>query len=343
MRKFWQLLALSVLSLCLALSWRPPQTTKAQTQTVSVKLSGAQTSRGQPNVTVYLLPDAVQKLDDQAWHALQHKLTAMSPDEISQYVLPLQQVSTGTSFDATIGQRYLIESSFRADPFATSWWIAPVAIQAPESDTKVELKSATTDNVPYFYKYGVDQNGLTQPLANAIFTLTKTVDGLTQTLTSSGFETNPTTTPLTFKSDTSGLVMYDGPKLEPGDYAFKEIQAPAGYQVNSASQHVVMHVPKAGNITLSGVELAPVMAGQVLNVMIDQAKLWVVNYPGNGHLPGTDVSPPIGRNIPPQQQPRQNIWLPQTGEAKLSLIVIGGLLIMSAIMIWQQISKVEKK
>ena len=348
MKKWWKLLALALLGTWLAITVNLPRPVHASADMIEVKLKGGgETSRGQPHVTVYDLPASVQALSADDWHDLQEKLTAMSPDAIAQYVLPLSTVATGSSFTANVGHRYLVESSFRASPFAQSWWIAPVALQAPKADTTVELKSTTTNEVPYFYKYGVDNNGVTKPLAGAVFTLTRKVDGLTQTLTSVGWEQNGGT-PLTFTSQADGQVRYSGPTLETGDYAFKEIHAPSGYQVNDASQHVVMHVPKSGNITIAGVQLAPVMGGHVLDMMLDQAKLWVVNYPGDGLLPGTNVTPPTSDDPPTSGTPKAHqpddprIWLPQTGEAKAKLLLIGVLLIGLAIGIWSRL-KVEAK
>ena len=161
-------------------------------------------------------------------------------------------------------------------------------------------------------------------------------------MTSTGWEQNGGT-PLTFTSQADGQVRYAGPTLTAGDYAFKEIRAPSGYQVNDASQHVVMHVPKSGNITISGVALAPVMGGHVLDMMLDEAKLWVVNYPGDGILPGTDVTPPTSGTTKPHQPGDPQIWLPQTGEAKAELLLIGVLLILFAIWIWHESKAREKK
>lgn len=107
----------------------------------------------------------------------------------------------------------------------------------------------------------------------------------------------------------------------------EEVQAPAGYHLTAASRHVRIQIPQASAdaaITVNGALLRPLLADRVQPGEAQRAALRVYNV--RPQLPNT------GGSQPPQLRQR----LPDTGEMKLSLAIVGLLIIGSALLIWRK-------
>ncbi len=342
-------LAMVFMAIWLAVAHNLPQPTDAaSTASVAIDYQPA-AARGQPGFTVYDLQ--AQYAAATNWQGLQEQLQAMAPTQIQAYVQahklatlahltaqnPMAQVAAGAAVLAVADDALV--------PFGQSSWAAAMAVVVPSSGVVLTPKPVTLTQSLYFFKYGVAASGQQSPLAGAKFSLTRTVDGLRQWLTADGWHADATIDSMRlFVSDAAGIVSYDGPALGPGDYAFCEEAAPSGYRISADAQQVAVHVPETGSITVQKATLLPRIDGQLMTQSSADKRLWIVNYAGRPLLPNTDATPPggpiTGGSTPPSQ-PRWRLPLPDTGEATVSLILLGALLIAAAIYLWRRLSAAD--
>lgn len=324
----------------------PANAATTATVTMAYQPAGA---RGQPGFTVYDIQAQAAATTD--WQGLQEQLQAMAPTQIQAYVQAhqlkaLAQITPqAPTAEVAADSAVLLVADHVQQPFAQSTWAAPIAVIVPSSGVVLTPKPVTMTQTLYFFKYGVAANGTAAPLAGARFSLSRMVDGLHQWLTADGWRADATPEMMKlFASDESGIVSYDGPALGPGDYAFSEVAAPAGYHISAAAQHVAVHVPDSEPITVQGAALLPRIDGQLMTAAAADKRLWIVNYAGRPLLPNTDVTPPggpiTGGGSPPSQ-PRWRLPLPDTGEATVSLLLLGALLIAAAIYLWRRTSAAD--
>lgn len=275
----------------------------------------------QPPISVYAMP-AANQLTAPAVTKLNRQYQAMAPEQLNSAVAKLKSVTTlppsQTTFAAVSGHAYLVVAQAKPEPFATKAWLGPAVIKARAGLT-VSPKGSRVTFRPYFFK--VDETGA--PLAGAAFALTRWMAGRRDYLTATGWR--PTAKrALTWSSRRSGLVVYTGPKLSPGNYAFKEVRAPRGYRISPTARHVALHVPTKGALQVNQVSLAPLVNGHVLAAMNRASGLAVVNMRGHPRMPNTAGQPP------------HQLWLPHAGEAKAALVGLGICLITGALWLWRR-------
>ena len=119
--------------------------------------------------------------------------------------------------------------------------------------------------------------------------------------------------------------MYDRGSLEPGTYYFCEVQAPKGYRMTSESQKVKVEIPSRldDGVKVNGVNLDKVYGSALSDRTVSAARPRIYNYsieypPGKSSV--TPPSPEIHKGVR-----RKGLWgmLPQTGEAKSFMLLLG--------------------
>lgn len=351
--KQWRLLMLSCLMLLITgfgLTVGQPRTGFAA---VSVRVQlpeDVRTTDQRVTLKVYQLGSQVRRTSD--WHALQQELAGKPPMAMDRYVRQnhlkaLTSVSgqAEVKFRGQAGQAYLLVQSTKLQPFVSQRWVQPLALKVTNQMEILEAKGTTVTEKPYFYKYGTKTNGATPPLAGARFVLTQQVAGQSLYLTQHGgwSSVRNDQTIQQFTSDKEGLVRYDGSVLSPGDYEFREIVAPKGYEISQAAEHVTLHIPTSGRILVQGTVLEPLVAGHVPETVATQKSLRVYNpqqlTTGSSETSGQGVTDGTnnGKAIISKHDKRarsskrhQPFWLPQTNEERTMFAVVGGLIILAA-------------
>lgn len=301
----------------------------------------------------------VYELDDQNqygsnWQTLQQQVAGKPPMAIKQYVrqnhLKASVTVSGQSevkFEGRTGRAYLLVQNTKLQPFVSQNWVQPLALKVTDRMETLEAKGTTVNEQPYFYKYGTKTNGETYSLAGAQFVLTQQVAGQLLYLTKSGSWSSISSESAIqrFTSDKEGLVRYDGPSLSPGDYEFREVEAPKGYEISQAAEHVSVHIPVSGKIQVQGTALESLVAGRVPKVVTTQRSLRVYNpqqlTTGNSATGDKSVTGGTGNGKAiisksdndkraRSSKRKQLFWLPQTNEARTMFAVVGGLIILAA-------------
>ena len=319
---------------------------------VSVQLPETSRVRNQSvTMSVYGVDKRVYRGRD--WQQLQKNVAGKPPLAINQFVRQKKlKVMTVASSQSTIrfrgqpSQAYLLVQKTKLTPFVTQGWVQPLMLRTNNQMETIEAKGTTVVEQPYFYKYGTGNDGTKRPLAGAQFVLVQVVAGQRLYLTESGDWSGVQTAAVQrFSSDKAGCVRYAGPSLSPGDYEFQEVEAPTGYAIDQAAQHVSVHVPASGLIQVQATALEPLVADRIPVTTASQEALRVYNH----QLPTTDTSATEdqrvnggtnkGQATVSQKQHDQKarsakrntpFWLPQTNEERTSLAVVGGLIILVA-------------
>lgn len=308
---------------------------------VRIRLPEVTRARGQPvTMVVYQL---AHQPDD--WQEFQHQVAALRPRSIQEYVNqekmePHTSISriTELQFTGEVGETYLLVHQLTLRPFVKLGWVQPIAVKVTDSMPILEAKGTTIQEKPYFYKVGASLNGKTQGLNGAQFVLTREVAGQRQYLMADGNWSIDGKTAQRYTSDAAGLIRYDDISLSAGDYEFREVKPPAGYQITPAAQHVAMHIPATGKITVQSTALEPLLADQVPSVEKVPQSIRILNDldadSQGDESKGTDSSLAI---ISQPKQSKRHGLLPQTGEARALLALIGGLMILIAIVIFKHL------
>ncbi|WP_241153417.1 pilin N-terminal domain-containing protein [Enterococcus mediterraneensis] len=210
---------------------------------------------------------------------------------------------------------------------------------------------------PYFFKYGKENAQspeLGVPLEGAIFVLYQIVNDQKLYLDLSPAsdlqnswvvpEGDPLSDPRISKfiSDEDGVVTTGGRLLPSGEYFFEEVQSVEGYQIEKESIPVV--VPDSwedgnGNplyVTVNGQQMDELENGEVPASAYAKVEPRVYNYQ-------TPTDPPVTPEEPtsPGQPSKPGFKLPQTGEAKMAISLLGVLLIILVAYIWKKRQKAE--
>lgn len=210
---------------------------------------------------------------------------------------------------------------------------------------------------PYFFKYGKENAQspeLGVPLEGAIFVLYQIVNDQKLYLDLSPAsdlqnswvvpEGDPLSDPRISKfiSDEDGVVTTGGRLLPSGEYFFEEVQSVEGYQIEKESIPVV--VPDSwedgnGNplyVTVNGQQMDELENGEVPASAYAKVEPRVYNYQ-------TPTDPPVTPEEPtsPGQPSKPGFKLPQTGEAKMAISLLGVLLIVLVAYIWKKRQKAE--
>ncbi|WP_407894168.1 SpaA isopeptide-forming pilin-related protein [Lacticaseibacillus sp. N501-2] len=317
--------------------------------------------------------DVTAASQNQSTVALAHELGAKDDQAIAAYIaakhLPklrsVETDQTGSAYFTVEGStqsRYLVVQTTpgvdAGDQRAMPIVFSPTRADQIQGLTLV-TKPVAVQPAVYFYKYA---KGVDIPLAGAVFVLRRGVD---QYLSPDGQwhqSKNPRSDPdvMRVTSDHQGLVLLTGMALLSGRYEMQEVQAPSGYQITTASQHVAVVIPQTGTnaaITVNGAALRPLLADQVQAGEAARQALRVYNVrPSLPQTPG-DGQPPItprpllpqtpGDEQPPQTPsgpstpPRRN--LPDTGEVKISLAIVGLLIIGIALLLWKKGNDIQEE
>lgn len=301
---------------------------------------------------IYELNRRVQQKSN--WHALQQQVAEKPPMAINQYVrqnhlkaLTAVSGQAEVKFGGRFGRAYLLVQDTKLQPFVSQSWVQPLMLKVTEQMETLDAKGTSIAERPYFYKYGTKTNGTTHPLAGAQFVLTQQVAGQLLYLAKNGgwSSIRSESSIQRFTSDKEGLVRYDGPALSPGDYEFREVDAPKGYEISQAAEHVNVHIPANGKIRVQGTALESLVAGRVPTIVTTQRSLRVYNpqqlATGNSETDdksvngGTNNGQAIVSTHDNDKRTRsskrkQPFWLPQTNEERTTFAVVGGLIILAA-------------
>ncbi|WP_179393915.1 pilin N-terminal domain-containing protein [Lacticaseibacillus absianus] len=223
----------------------------------------------------------------------------------------------------------------------------PIVFSLPQADQAAGITLATkavrTQRAVYFYKYGRDGR-VTAPLAGATFALRRGPAYLT---TSGAWRTtvHPLADPQVLKltSAADGLVLLKDVPLAVGRYVITELKAPAGYQLTRQARQIALQVPQADTdaaITLNGAALRPLLADQVQAREAKRTALRVYNP----HTPDQPKTPGgITPGTPGNPLTRLLRHLPQTGEVKTSLALLGLALIGLSLSIGKKIHDIGER
>lgn len=202
---------------------------------------------------------------------------------------------------------------------------------------------------PYFFKYGKeneDSPELGVPLEGAVFVLYQKVGTRKLYLdlsSASDLQNNwiESSDPLNdpnvskFTSDKDGLVTMNGRLLPSGNYFFEEVKGVEGYEIANRSIPVVVPDNWFENgeiefVTVNGYEMLETIDGKTPQEAYDRVEPRVYNYQ-------TPTDPPVT----PGQPSKPGFKLPQTGEAKMAISLLGVLLIVLVAYIWKKRQKAE--
>lgn len=208
---------------------------------------------------------------------------------------------------------------------------------------------------PYFFKYGeVTGNPDSEvPLEGVVFAMYQLaasgeklyldMDSRNDLGNSWVFSQDPLTDEnvTKFTSDEDGLVATIGRFFASGTYYFEELESVAGYEITEADRAIEVVIPDswyddAGNIryvTVNGQQMLELPSGQIPAEAYEKAEPRVVNYRSELEKdPVEATKPPTNPNAPS----RPGGFLPQTGEAKAAISLVGLLLVLSAAVIWKK-------
>lgn len=213
------------------------------------------------------------------------------------------------------------------------------------NELTLETKPVRIQRSVYFYKYAAK---IGVPLQGAVFALHRLDQ---QYLTQNG-GWQRTTKPLDNQnvlkvvSDAQGLVLLKDVPLPSGRYVFEELKAPDGYQITQQSRQINVVIPQsyADAVTVNGVMLHPLIANHVQNAVVGSKALRVYNAvvpmtPNKTEVPETlpETGSPVEPGMPPETgTPTQtNQMLPQTGNVKLRLGLLGVALMGVTLLVWR--------
>ncbi|MDR1567843.1 MAG: LPXTG cell wall anchor domain-containing protein [Streptococcaceae bacterium] len=234
--------------------------------------------------------------------------------------------------NSVIHRIYLIAQT--ATPTAYRGTAAPIMFSVPlkyddltemgdHYGLRYEVKgSVEPPTISYFYKYGKktikssDASGVA--IGGAEFTISDEAENGRLYFTESGtWSSNPVDAKLFISSKVDGLVDLTSSGLDPGVYRVEEVKAPAGYDINEASQNIQLILPDdlKSPAIVNGVDVTDSV--EVLNI----------------RTPEPDVPPTPDVPTPSTQEQgilptTGGLKLPTTGEAiSYLLTIIGSVLI----------------
>ncbi len=232
---------------------------------------------------VYELDRRVQQKSN--WHALQQQVAEKPPMAINQYVrqnhlkaLAAVSGQAEVKFGGQSGRAYLLVQDTKLQPFVSQSWVQPLMLKVTDQMETLDAKGLPLLSDPIFISMGPKPTG-NASLDGAQFVLTQQVAGQLLYLTKNGgwSSIRSGSSIQRFTSDKEGLVRYDGPTLSPGDYEFREVDAPKGYEISQAAEHVNVHIPANGKIRVQGTVLEPLVAGHVPELVTTQRSLRIYN------------------------------------------------------------------
>lgn len=324
-----------------------PQAVHAATST-TVTIEHTISSRGGPRVPganaqfrIYDLTPTYQvhAAQGQSLAQLASKLGALDNQAIMQYVVKqklvqVSQVTTDTTGQARFAvngdpaRAYLVvQTTPGYDPqnaLAVHEQALPMVFSFPiegqAQGVTLATKAVSTQRAIYFYKYGKESH---VPLKGAVFAIRRAdsrylyQDGSWRAKQGAGL--------MTFTSDKQGLVLIKDLALQQGHYTIQELKAPKGYQITQAAKHIAVVIPRADSghaISVNGAALRPLLADRVQREEAQRQVLHVTNK----------LIPTPSTAVPP----RLNHYFPQTGEAKLSIALLGFIIIGISIVVWKK-------
>ncbi|WP_461226310.1 prealbumin-like fold domain-containing protein [Lacticaseibacillus suihuaensis] len=360
MRKTIQVFIALLIGCALGLGLRG-QPVKAASATVVIHAPSAITSRGQPQFAAYDITAYAQKRKaaGESLAELRLRLQAADARKLRQFVANHHLVAAATGAESLVvpsGNRdYLLlqDTSATLDFTGFARTLAVIVAVTP-ADGVVEAypKPVTETAAVYFYKYATLVDGAKTPLAGAAFVLARTHDGSRQYLSTDGgwvTSTAPRTDKAVRKlrSDASGAVLLENIRLPAGRYWFREVRAPQGFTITAAARRVSLRVT-ATDLWLNGHRLANLLDGHIQNGESGRAGLRVYNPqkpagpPGKETTPPTPATPSTPSTKPPATThhsfwphlPITGGWLPQTGEARSAMALLGIVIIGIALYFW---------
>lgn len=210
---------------------------------------------------------------------------------------------------------------------------------------------------PYFFKFGVDDDGDEHRLAGAEFVYSK-VGTVGQTLYLAAKQDSAialkwleSTDPANdenvarFTSDKNGLVSTAGIFFPSGEYAFYEVKAPDGYILDDTA--ITVSIPAIAqdqdgqqNIMVNGTAITENTTGILPNEVIEAAEARVYNY-REGTLPDTDgeddIIPPTTSTPDLPSTGGSTGIIPQLGNNSSTWLIVLGLIIMlGSVLIWRK-------
>ncbi|WP_056989225.1 pilin N-terminal domain-containing protein [Lacticaseibacillus camelliae] len=290
--------------------------------------------RGEP---VSRLAEALGQKDDQAIGAFIKQ----------QHLRPVANVETDAGGSAHFavsgawGNAYLIvQTTPGFDPtnaLNVNEKALPIVLSFPQENqaqgVTIVTKAVRVQRAVYFYKYGRSGRE-TAPLKGAIFAVRRA--GAYLTTAQRWLQTKSPLADhrvLKMHSQADGLVMLKGVPLAPGSYVVQELKAPKGYALTRQAQQIRLSIPRAdtmAQITVNGVALRPLLADRVQRGEASRTELRIYN-PIKAVPPKTP-----GGNGPGPRLTHYWGHLPQTGEAKASLALLGSLIIGFTVYYWKR-------
>lgn len=201
-----------------------------------------------------------------------------------------------------------------------------------ESDFfEINTKRVSHSSSIYFFKYSSGERQL--PLEKAQFVLYRELlDGKREYLMNPKNDSwkpiNQLTDAYQFESNKDGLVLIPYLELLPGTYYFEETKAPKGFKITKESQKIPL-VVKSDSIsglvmTINAEVLETLKAGQLPQEVIAKGTPRVLN---------DSIKQPPKKDIPNEEQPKKNVFLPKTGEHMWQFSSVGLALIFIGIII----------
>ncbi len=193
----------------------------------------------------------------------------------------------------------------------------------------IQTKATILKRQPYFFKYGRTQNQGEKPLSGVIFVLYQMRQGKKYYLTHSGdwcVTHTPKQEPRVKKilSDNQGLVMLHDIQLPAGQYFFEEVQTKPNYIISQSARAIALDVPALGDghvlpaMRLNGTSLLQTAAGQLPNSVMATAQPRVMNE---------------------QKQQPTPTQLPETGQAKAMMSLIGLVILVISMLLCAELYK----
>ncbi|WP_225048541.1 prealbumin-like fold domain-containing protein [Lacticaseibacillus kribbianus] len=332
----------------------------AASTTVTVHPPSAVASRGHPRFTAYDITSYVAKREaaGETLAELRLRLQGADARRLRQFVANhhLEVAASGTEslVVPSANRDYLLLQDTPATlDFAGYARTLAVIVEVTPTDGVIEAypKPVTEAAAVYFYKYATLVDGTKTPLAGARFALTRTHRGARQYLsTAGGWVTS--TQPLTdarvkkVRSDASGAVLLDRVRLPAGTYVFREVQSPQGFMISAKAKNVVVRVTTT-DIWVNGHRLRNLLDGHIQAGEAARVGLRVYNPQRPAGPPGKDTTPPTPTPSTPgtttPNNPHSSIWphlpitggwLPQTGEARSAMAILGIVIIGIALYFW---------
>lgn len=214
------------------------------------------------------------------------------------------------------------------------------------SEVKLYPKDAGYQRDPYFYKFAKKLNGTEEPLAGAEFVFYREANGQKQYLMQDAQIRWKTSTDVLndnaiqrFTSDKNGLVMTGSFRVPAGTYYFEEIKTVSGYGIDQQARAIEVIIPEDWNqsITVAGQEMEELVGGSIPESAQKEQRPRIYNTQiseSQNNLPDTlgDVNDPYSSSTAAKPRGR----LPSTGEAKMTISLIGVLIVTMILLIWKK-------